>query len=248
MRQPAAIVEIDHRVPQPGPAEQHCLGRLVSLHRSVEVEVVARQVREQRHVEVHAVDATLRESDRRHFHRQRLRAGVEQVAHFPLQRHRVGGRQFAGLQRPGKADADRADDRTATSFTRQHLRDPLAARSLAVGPGHTDRQQLLARPAVVLRRQCAEAVAQARHRRTGIAWAAPSQPSASTSAAAAPRAMASREVAGGRRVLPPGTARKMSPARTSDCRGAGRARRCVGDGGSWRSQVERIAHARRRRG
>ena len=58
------IVEIDHGVPQPRPLEQHCLGGLVSLHRFMDVEVVARQVGEQRHVEVHAVHATLLESDR----------------------------------------------------------------------------------------------------------------------------------------------------------------------------------------
>ena len=70
---------------QAGPAEQHGLGRLVLLHRLVEVEMVAREVREERDIEVHALDAALGETDRRDLHRERLRAGIEQPAHFPLQ-------------------------------------------------------------------------------------------------------------------------------------------------------------------
>ena len=189
---PGGVVEIDHRMRQRRPVEQHRLRRFVALHRAVIVEMVARQVGEQRDVDLHAVQPSLLEPDRRHFHRQRARTGIEQRADLALQRHRVGRRQGRFGQRlVGKANADRADHRAAPAGARQQLRDPLRRRRLAVGAGHADRQQMLARTPVELRRKRPDDAAQVVNRDASAATASRrkslSHPSASTRAAAAPR-------------------------------------------------------------
>ena len=135
------IVEIDDRVHQARPMEQRGLGGAVAPHVAVIVEMIARQIGEQRGVEAGPVDAPLVERMRGDFHRDRLRATRTAASQLGLQGNRIGRGVGGAFQRAGKAVAKRADDGGRTPASAQRLRDPVAARGLAIGAGHAGHPQ-----------------------------------------------------------------------------------------------------------
>ncbi len=129
------VVDIDHARVEPGPGEQARLCRPVRRHRPVVIEVIAGQIGEQRDVELDAVDATLVERMRRDLHRDRARAGVAHLRERRMDERGIRRRVRRGLQRADEAVAERADDPGAPAARVEALRDPVRARSLAVGAG-----------------------------------------------------------------------------------------------------------------
>ena len=143
------VIDIDHRRSEARPLEQALLGRTVGLHAAVVVEMVAGQVGEHREAEPHAVDAPLFERVRGDFHGD--------VGRAPSARKRASSRCTlitSGVVRSpastasGKARAERADRRRATTQAVERLGEQLHGRGLAVGAG-----------------DAADAQARARHRR-----------------------------------------------------------------------------------
>ncbi len=78
---PVRIVEVDHR--RGREVEEAPLRGRIGLHRLVEIEMIAGEVRECRDRELDVVDPRERERVRADFHRDRVRAGVAQTRELP---------------------------------------------------------------------------------------------------------------------------------------------------------------------
>ena len=89
------VVDVHHRTSGEAGGEQARLGLEVALHRPVEVEVVAGEVREHGDREAGAVDAVQRERVRRHLHRHRVSSLVAPARELLLEVGRLGRRPRA---------------------------------------------------------------------------------------------------------------------------------------------------------
>jgi hypothetical protein len=138
------IVQVDHGGFQARPVEQLQLGRFISCHAAVVVQVVARQVGKQRRVEMHAVRAAQVQCNRRDFDGQRLRARVAALRQLLRQQHGVR-RGVAGrvecrfAPRIELAHAQGADNKGLAAQAAHGLAEPHGARCLAVGARHAHR-------------------------------------------------------------------------------------------------------------
>src|SRR5205823_3613156 len=109
------------------------LGTSVLTHRAVIIEMIASEIRQQSDVELDSCDAILCEAVRGDFHAHGTRALAHEVTQPALQPHRVGRRVADRLELARPAAAKSADDPAFTADARERLRNPVAARGLAVG-------------------------------------------------------------------------------------------------------------------
>ena len=138
------IVKIDHCAAQARPREEPLLGRRVGFHASVVIEVVTREVGEDGDIDTRAVQAPLLDADRTRLEGTGRCTLIGEAGEQTHQGGRLGGREPGLDETAGEAGAQRADHRTAR---RQGLGEELGHRRLAVGSGHRDQRQALARRA-----------------------------------------------------------------------------------------------------
>ena len=142
------IVQVDHPALQVRPGEQLGLGGAVGFHRTVVVQVIARQVGEHRHIEVQRRDAALIQTVRGNLHGHGARAGLLEVGQGRLHGDRIGRGVAAALQGIVEAGAEGTDDAAALAQQVEGLRHQLADAGLAIGAGDADQAHTAARLAV----------------------------------------------------------------------------------------------------
>jgi hypothetical protein len=110
----------------------------VRVHRTVIVEMIARQVREDGDVERDAVGATLLQRVRRYFHRDATNADVGERAKQPLELDRPGGRESVSARHwlavAAENHAERPDRRAARARLVEQVAQHVDCRCLAVRP------------------------------------------------------------------------------------------------------------------
>ena len=141
---PPGVVGIDDAAQRVARGEEHRLRLEVLLHRPVVVEVVVAEVGEHGHVKVDALDPRLDQRVARHLHGHRvtMTVGLLAVAHTGQQPlHLRGlGRRPRPRQRP--------HDVRRTAGRGEEVAQQLGHRRFAVGPRHSDHQQVAGRIAV----------------------------------------------------------------------------------------------------
>ena len=148
------IVHVDHGVPCTARTEQGELRLTVGLHRPVEVDVVARQVREHRHVEHGPRHTVQREGVRGDLHHHVGRAVGRRIRDARLELERLGRRPRTG---------QRAEDERPPSGGPEDGRDERHRGRLPVGPGHPDHGHAGRRPVQEIRHDRADDGPDVRH-------------------------------------------------------------------------------------
>ena len=157
---PERIVQVDDGMAQRRPREELRLRRAVAGERPVIVEMVAREIGEERHVEGDTRQPVLHEADRRNLQADGLCAGTHEPRERAMQPQRIRCRIRRRPQPSRCPVAQRADRRTGTTGCAQRLREPLAARRLAVSAGNADRPQPRRRCTIYGVRDLADAASQ----------------------------------------------------------------------------------------
>ena len=139
------VVQIDHPATQIRPGEQFGLGGAVGFHRTVIVEVIARQVGEHCHVEVQCGYAALLQAVGGNFHGHGASTGLLEVGKDGLHRYRIRRGVAAAFQSLMEAGTQGADDTATLAKQVQGLGQQLADAGLAVGAGDANQTQSAAR-------------------------------------------------------------------------------------------------------
>ncbi len=139
------VVEVDHAALQIIPGEQLGLGLGVRLHGAVIIQMIAGQVGHHRDVERQRRDAALIQAVGRDFHGHGFGAGLFQVAQGRLHGDRIRRGVQAAFQCAIEAGTQGADDAAMLAEQIQRLRDQLGHAGLAVGAGHANQVQVMAR-------------------------------------------------------------------------------------------------------
>ncbi|CFU52137.1 Uncharacterised protein [Bordetella pertussis] len=159
------IVRIDDGGLQVRPLEQRRLGLLVALHGAVVIEMIARQVGKTRHRDADMVQPALLDADGRGLQGHRARArGTHPGQRAVHGQHIRRGQAAAQRLAVGQQRAQGADAAARLAHAREHLRQPLGARGLAVGAGYRHHAQVLRRTAIPFIGQRAKQGAQLRDR------------------------------------------------------------------------------------